>query len=139
LRLVLDANQYIFALGLFRKQSCEALLKAILDTFPKHVFCISRTIMEEVRVNLTPQEFHDFIRLINIFSAIDEDIFISFHIGAKYEAMDLKPADAFIAAYTEWIKADALVTENRHFLSRQTTLPFKVLNAEGCLKILGKL
>lgn len=139
MRLVLDANEYIFAFALFRKQSCETLLKTIIDTFPKHAFCICRTIIEEVRANLTPQEFHDFIRLINIFSVIDEDIFISFHIGAKYEAMDLKPADAFIAAYTEWIKADALVTENRHFLSRKADLPFKVLNAEGCLKILNKL
>ena len=139
MRLVLDANEYIFALGLFRKQSCEALLKAILDTFPKHVFCISRTIVEEVRVNLTPQEFHDFIRLISLSSAIDEDIFIPFHIGAKYEAIGLKPADAFIAAYTEWTGADALVTENRHFLSRQADLSFKVLNAESCLKLLNKL
>jgi hypothetical protein len=29
LRLVLDANEYIFALGFFRKESCESLLKTL--------------------------------------------------------------------------------------------------------------
>ena len=137
MRLILDANEYIFALGLFKKESCETLLKTIINTFPTHTFCTCRTIVEEVRANLTPQEFQDFIKLINIFSTVDEDILIPFQIGAKYESMGLKPADAFIAAYTEWSGADALVTENRHFLSRHD-LPFKVLNAEICLKILKK-
>ncbi len=46
--------------------------------------------------------------------------------------------DAFIAAYTEWTGADILVTENRHFLSKQQDLRFKVLSAEKCLKLLIK-
>ncbi len=138
MRLVLDANEYIFALALFRKESCESLLKTIIDTLPKHTFCISRTIIEEVRTNLTVKEFQDFIKLVNILSAIDEDILIPFQIGAKYESMGLKPADALIAAYVEWVGADALVTENRHFLTRQENLPFKVVNAENCLKMLSK-
>jgi hypothetical protein len=50
--------------------------------------------------------------------------------------MGLKPADAMIAAYTEWVGATVLVSENRHFLSRQTHLPFKVLTAEKTLKLL---
>jgi len=138
LRLVLDANEYIFALALFRKQSSEALLKTIINSFPKHTFCISRTIVEEVRVNLTPKEFQDFFKLINIFSSVDEDILIPFHIGAKYESLGLKPADALIAAYVEWVGADALASENRHFIIRQANLPFKVFNAENCLRILNK-
>lgn len=138
MRLVLDANEYIFALALFKKEGCAALLKAIIDALPRHGLCISRTIVEEVRTNLTVKEFQDFIKLVNIFSAIDEDILIPFQIGAKYEGIGLKPADALIAAYVEWTGAEVLVTENRHFLSRQANLPFKVLNAEGCLKILNK-
>ncbi|MBU3933846.1 MAG: hypothetical protein KKH11_04200 [Candidatus Omnitrophica bacterium] len=54
----------------------------------------------------------------------------------QYEAKGLKPADAFIAAYTEWAGADCLVTENRHFLFRHADLPFKVLTAEKCLKLI---
>lgn len=69
-------------------------------------------------------------------TSIDEDFVVPFELGTKYEARGLKPADAFIAAYTEWVGADALVTENRHFLTRQTDLPFRVLTAEQCLKLL---
>jgi hypothetical protein len=57
-------------------------------------------------------------------------------LGVKYEIKGLKPADAFIAAYTEWVGAEVLVTENRHFLNRHTDLPFKVLTAEECLKLI---
>jgi len=136
LRLVLDANEYIFALGLFRKQSCESLLKLLIDNFPSHSISICRTIVEEVRANLTPKEFHHFIKFINTFTTIDEDFFIPFEIGVKYETRGLKEADALIAAYTEWVGADALVTENRHFLNHHSDLPFKVLTAEECLKLI---
>ncbi len=67
---------------------------------------------------------------------IDEDFFVPFELGVRYELEGLKPADAFIAAYVEWTGADALVTENRHFLKRHSNFPFKVLNAESCLKLI---
>ncbi|MDP3722369.1 MAG: hypothetical protein Q8R91_02595 [Candidatus Omnitrophota bacterium] len=94
---------------------------------------ICRTIVEEVRDNLTTQEFREFIGLLNSVTSIDEDFFVPFELGSKYEWKGLKPADAFIAAYTEWVGAALLVSENRHFLSRRSDLPFKVLSAEQCL------
>jgi predicted nucleic acid-binding protein len=97
---------------------------------------IPRLIIEEVHNNLTPEAFKEFILFINTLTKIDEDINVPFELGAKYEAKGLKPADAFIAAYAEWTGADVLVTENRHFLSRQSNLPFKVINAENCLKLI---
>ncbi len=136
LRLVLDANEYIFGLGFFKKQSCESLLKLLIDRFPAHSICICRTIVEEVRTNLTPKEFHSFVKFINVFAPIDEDFLIPFELGAKYETKGLKEADALIAAYAEWVGADALVTENRHFLTRNPDLPFKILTADKCLKLI---
>ena len=137
MRLVLDANEYIFGLGIFKKESCESLLKFLIEeAFPSHVICICRTIVEEVRTNLTLQEFHNFVKVVNSLTTIDEDFLISFELGAKYEVKGLKPADALIAAYTEWTGADVLVTENRHFLSRQIDLPFKVLTAHDTLKFI---
>jgi hypothetical protein len=136
LRLVLDANEYIFGLGFIRKKSCESILEFLTDNFSSNSISICRTIVEEVRSNLLPKEFHTFIRLINLFTTVDEDFLIPFEFGFKYEAMGFKEADALIAAYTEWVGADALVTENRHFLSRNPNLPFKVLNAESCLKLI---
>ena len=136
MRFVLDANEYIFALGIFRKHSSETLVAYLIDNFSTHSVAICRTIVEEVRANLTPKEFHKFVRFINLFTTIDEDFFVPFEIGVKYEVKGLKEADALIAAFTEWVGADALVTENRHFLNRHPDLLFAVLTAEECLKII---
>lgn len=136
--LVLDSNEYIFALGAVQDPLCVELLEKILEHSDHISLRIPRLIVEEVRNNLTPEAFKEFIISINKLTRIDEDIEVPFELGVKYETKGFKPSDAFIAAYTEWVGADALVTENRHFLSRQTNLPFKVLNASGCLKILHK-
>ncbi len=108
----------------------------MLDAEHLHIVHIPRTIFEEVKRNLTPEAFREFIIFINALTTIDEDIVVPFEIAARYEAGGLKPADAFIAAYTEWVGADVLVTENRHFLNHHSGLPFKVLNAAKCLKLI---
>lgn len=136
MHFVLDANEYIFALGLSRQEDSELLLERISDNKSLHSLSICRTIVEEVRANLAPKDFHTFTKLINLLTPIDEDFLVPFELGSKYEFMGLKPADAFIAAYTEWVGADALVTENRHFLKQNPNLPFKVLNADSCLKLI---
>ena len=136
MQLVIDANEYIFGLGFSKKESPESLLKLVAKTPLRYSVRICRTIVEEVKTNLSVQDFQTFIKLISIVAVIDEDILVPFELGAKYESDGLKPADAFIAAYAEWTGADVLVTENRHFLTRQAGLPFKVLTAKHCLKFL---
>lgn len=93
-------------------------------------------IVEEVRRNLVPEVFREFLEFLLALTPIDEDLFVPFELGVKYEAKGFKSADAFIAAYTEWVGADVLVTENRHFLSHHLGLPFKVLTAEKCLSLI---
>ena len=136
--LILDSNEYIFALGAVRDRLCERLLDKILEQSENLSLRIPRLIVEEVRNNLTPEAFKEFIISINKLTRVDEDIEVPFELGVKYESKGLKPSDSFIAAFSEWVGADALVTENRHFLSRHSDLPFKVLTAESCLKILSK-
>lgn len=136
--LVLDSNEYIFALGAVRDPSCKELLEKIAEYSGDICLRITRLIAEEVRNNLTPEAFREFIISINKLTRIDEDIEVPFELGVKYESMGLKSADAFISAYTEWVGAEALATENRHFLSRRKDLPFKVLTAKDCLRILKK-
>ena len=133
LLLVLDSNEFIFGFGVARKPSCEALLDAVTET-PAAAIRIPRLIVEEVGRHLSPEEFREFIEFIVSLTVIDEDFVVPFELGAKYEAEGLKPADAFIAAYIEWTGADALVTENRHFLRQRDNLPFKVFNASDALK-----
>ena len=134
--LVLDSNEYIFAFGISRKPICENLLDAILDTYPQHDIRIPRLISDEVRRHLTTEEYREFIEFITNLTSIDEDFVVPFELGVRYEIKGLKPADAFIAAYVEWTGAEILVTENRHFLRNFSSLPFKILNAAGCIKLI---
>jgi len=136
LRLVIDSNEYIFAFGPLKERVSYKFLEKIVETVPLHTVRIPRTIFEEVKRNLSAESFHEFISFINALTTIDEDIVVPFEIAVKYEIKGLKPADAFIAAYTEWVGADVLVTENRHFLNHHSDLPFKVLTAEKCLKLI---
>ena len=132
--LILDANEYILAFSPAAEEHSKSLLDIIVEKHPIIPIRISRLIVNEIRENLTSDVFSDFIRLIINITTIDEDFLVSFELGSKYEAKGLKSADALIAAYTEWTGADILVSENRHFLSNQKNLPFKVLNAADCLK-----
>jgi len=127
---------YIFSFGFIKEPFCENLITLIAERPDLYTIRVLRSIITEVRRHITPEDFQKFVEFINILTKIDEDFFIPFELGAKYEARGLKPADALIAAYTEWVGADALVTENRHFLSRRKDLPFKVLTAKECLKLI---
>ena len=85
--LVLDSNEYIFALGSVRDPLCEKLLNIIAEN-PENIFIrISRLIEAEVRNNLTPEAFKEFMLFLHERTKIDDDAEISFELGAKYEAM----------------------------------------------------
>lgn len=137
--LVLDTNVYIYAFGTSKKPACQALIALSVSSFPAHKLRIPRMIVEEVRRNLIPEIFREFIEFISELTTIDEDFLVPFELGAKYETKGFKGADAFIAAFTGWTGSEALVTENRHFLTLQADLPFKVLTAEKCLNLIEHL
>lgn len=136
--IVLDSNEYIFAFGPSKEPSIKLLFDRLLNQPKVHTIRVPRTIFEEVKRNLSLEAFQEFNIFIGKLTNVDEDILVPFELGLKYETLGLKSSDAFIAADTEWVGADTLVTENRHFLSRSPDLPFKVLTVENCLKILGK-
>lgn len=137
MEFVCDSNVYLFAFGIAKHPACTSLLTILLRQSHAHHIRACQTIVEEVRGHLTNQEFREFIGFVNVLTAIDEDFFVPFELGAKYEWQGLKPADAFIAASTEWVGADCLVTENRHFLTRRSDLPFRALTAEQVLPLLS--
>lgn len=134
--LVIDSNEYILAFGPAGQLASKSLLDTLLEESAAHSLRISRLTVEEVRRHLAPEIFREFIEFISDFTIIDEDFLVPFELGARYESKGLKPADAFIAAYAEWVGADALVTENRHFLTLHIDLPFRILTAEKCFKLL---
>lgn len=134
--LVLDSNEYVFSFGKLTKAPCVSLIERLKTRHAKVNLHIPRLIVDEVRRNVSPQAFEKFIAFLKGRTTIDEDFFVPFELGAKYEARGLKSADAFIAAYAEWVGANVLITENRHFLTRQKNLPFKVRSAEQSLRLI---
>jgi hypothetical protein len=137
LLLVLDSNEYIFAFGVSIDPTPRLLLKRILDEYPLYSIRLPRLITDEVRRNLAPESSRNFMTFVTGLAEIDEDFVVPFDLGSKYEAFGFKEADAFISAYAEWVGADALVTENRHFLKRTDNLPFLVVTAEECLRLMN--
>jgi predicted nucleic acid-binding protein len=127
---------YIFGFGFVKESACEKLLLIIAEKPNLFTLRISRSVVKEISRNLSLEDFQKSVQFINLLTRIDEDFLVPFELGARYEAKGLKPADALIAAYTEWTGADVLVTENRHFLSRHKALAFKVLTAQNCYKLL---
>ncbi|HDH12894.1 MAG TPA: type II toxin-antitoxin system VapC family toxin [Nitrospirae bacterium] len=139
MRLVIDTNVFIYAFTTTTNPSCKSVINLIAESPDKFKLRIPRTIIEEVRRNMIPESFQEFFGFISEITSIDEDFFVPFEIAFRYERGGLKTADAFIAAYAEWVGADILVTENRHFLKHNPELPFKVLTADNCLKFNNKM
>lgn len=136
--LILDSNVCIFGFGLVKVPACVELILTIIEKSTLLTLRIPRTIIEEVHRHLCPEDFLKFIKVINTLTKVDEDFVVPFEIVFKYETMNFKPADAFIAAYAEYVGADILVSENRHFLTHHSNLPFKILTAEKCLNLIRR-
>ncbi|MBI4063712.1 MAG: hypothetical protein HY401_05365 [Elusimicrobia bacterium] len=99
---------------------------------------IVRAIVDEVTSKLSPEQAKEFFAVVNLVTVIDENWVIPFELGEKYLSF-LKKGDAAIAAYTEFVGAKALVSENRrHFYQYRDKFPFAVWDAAACLKELKK-
>lgn len=137
--VVLDANEYILTFGAAKDKSSQGLIRKLPDITGFGDVRIAQTIVDEVMRNLSAEERKAFMRFLLSATEIDEDSIVPFETGNRYEAIGFKPADAFIAAYTEHIGGNFLISENRHFLSRSKELPFNVVTAEGFLRIMKLL
>ena len=84
MRFVIDTNEFVSALGLVKHHASELLLAKLIDTFPTHTIHIPRTIVNEVRRNLPPLLFTQFIKITQSIATVNEDIIVPFEIGAKF-------------------------------------------------------
>lgn len=137
MKIVLDTNEFIFAL--YAKQNTQA---KIVSSIGKHFECfISNIIAEEIEGYLKRKEgsgiagkwkYYLHKSQINVISENQTIL----ELAKKYKKFGLKENDAKIAAFTEFIKAEYLVSENRHFLKEASIKEFKIINANEFLKIL---
>ena len=134
MRFVIDANEFIIAFGVVEITPSKQLLRHFSEHPSTVNIFICRSIVNEVQRNLIALYLKQFYEFLSSMVSVDEDYLVPFELGAKYEGLGLKPGDAFITAYAEHVKANLLVSENRHFLSRRSDLPFRVVTAIECLK-----
>ena len=128
--IVLDSNEYINFLNK------KIFFPDKIFTTQKITICINELIVREILRNINEalkSEFYNmlFKNNINLFNER-----LQFDLYDKYEKLGLKKGDIVIAAFCEYVEAEYLISENRHFLKSTKFAKFKVLNIKDFLKIL---
>lgn len=131
-RIVLDTNVWIYGL---RQDPTHPGCSELLEKLRAFTVIIPRQVLVELQVNLSPQEYQEFWQLINAYPARIE---ISWDPAPqdrldRYRRLGCRRGDAAVAALTESIGAEALVTENREFLRDVPDLPFRILSSSDLL------
>ena len=135
MEVVLDSNEFIFGFTASKK-SCSDLIKLTGIKFnvvlPDIIF---REIFERLKI-IEGKDFASMVRyaMLRMGVRIIDEKFVPEQLIKKYFMVLNKKADAAIAAFTEWVNAKYLVSENRHFLENLKRKPFDVLNAEDFIK-----
>ncbi|HAA29987.1 MAG TPA: hypothetical protein DCE56_22740 [Cyanobacteria bacterium UBA8553] len=132
--ICIDSSAFI--LGLQGNDSSAVKLLELISSDLK--LTIPRLVAQEVTRNLntTPQvrQFYRLFQNYDFAQIIEEPV--PPVLVEKYVNLGLPgKADAFIGAFAEWINANYLISENRHFLRDLQTTAFQVLNATEFVKL----
>lgn len=120
MRVVLDSNEYIIFLNKKSTSLNELLGKEGI------VIYVNGLIVEEVLRNIAETIKSKFYKILFKNKIEVNDKIPPFYLFDKYKKIGLKRGDITIAAFCEFIKADYLITENRHFLKEAKVKEFKV-------------
>jgi hypothetical protein len=128
MRICIDSCVFIHGL----QESDPAAVRLLNLIGPELILLIPRLVAQEVTRNLsTLDQVRRFYRLFHDYHftfIIDEPVprtLVTKYIGLGLPAK----ADAFIGAFSEWMQARYLVSDNRHFLRDLCTNAFDVLDA----------
>jgi hypothetical protein len=123
--ICIDSNQFIFGIDQTAPDSAELL--RVLRVFE---VAIPRLVVQEVARNLrTPEQVKLFYRLLKDsprLLIVDEPV--PAELITKYATLGLpEKADTVIGAFSEWVGAKYLISDNRHFLKELKTEAYEVL------------
>ena len=133
IRVVLDSNIYIDALTQ-ANLACVQLVERHLTDFDVKVPLFA---LLEAGRNLgraKTQKLYSILRKCEIepdYQLVPKELI------QRYERLGGKKGDAVIAAYTELIGADYLVTQNRRFLKDVQNLPFTIIEAAQAIQLVS--
>jgi hypothetical protein len=131
----LDTNEFVFALRRdARYPACETLL---FDKLGELKLYLPLQILAELQRNLSAAEMRVVLRAVARARSVTWD-----YAPARSELIEhwvergAKKGDAVIAAHLEASHVRYFVSENRHFLSELSDLPFEVLSSEEAVRLL---
>jgi hypothetical protein len=133
--VALDTNEYVFAIRRSRQfPACQQMLRVGLH---KLAVYLPLQIILEVNRNLYKEEMAAVYRLLRGARDLIQDFTPpQDSLIDHYSNLGAKDGDARICAQLHSAEIKWLISENRHFLTEITDLPFTVLTAEDVLKLL---
>lgn len=132
--LILDSNEYIFGLSGRKASSAQ-----LIDRVHTLRVLVPLLVLREVERNLEMMYGLGSVFFRLIVNQANIDVVWSpppENLVLAYLERGFSKEDATIAATAEHVRAEYLISENRHFLQRAGKLPFQVIDAEAALKLL---
>ena len=141
MKIILDTNEYIFGLdseaGEVAPGKVLDAIRVLIEEVEDFRLLLPEIIRKEVQSNIPEDLESDFYRFIYSSEKIEHYsmVDVPLELFEKYrKEKGLKEGDSLIAAFTEFIKADYLISENRHIYKDLDIQEITLLNAEEFLK-----
>ena len=139
----MDSNEYILGLDTTAGPSPSSrlldLVQILIDELEEFRLLVPEIIIREVQRNLPPEFKRDLFRLnpSSRKSEYHDLLDVPKATFQKYRRhKHLKHADALIAAFADFMKADYLISENRNIYRDLKATGFIKLSAQGFLDLL---
>ena len=143
MRIVLDSNEYVLGLDTTEGSSPSSrlldLIRILIDEAEEFRLLVPEIIVREVQRNLPAGLEKDFFRLIQSSQKIEYHDLVDLpkETFQKYRSQKrLKQADALIAAFADHMKADYIVSENRHIYRDLKVSGLVTLTAQDFLDLI---
>ena len=142
MRIILDANEYIFGMPEDSQEFYSIELLRIVDELLKNVplfqLFIPEIIRKEVQRNMPRRAIPIFYNFMFsntkiVYSSIRD---VPPDFIDKYTELGLKTEDALIAAFADWKGVHFIISENRHFYEQLKVEKFVTCSAEEFLHLL---
>jgi len=142
MRIILDANEYIFGMLEDSQEFYSIKLLRIVDELLKNVpsfrLFIPEIIRKEVQRNIPRRAISIFYNFMFSNAKIAYSSIHDVPAGFidEYTELGLKSEDALIAAFADWKGVHFIISENRHFYEELKVERFVTCNAENFLQLL---
>lgn len=134
-RIALDTNVFIFALR--QTEGFPACNQLLFGELPKLNIYVLLQVLLELNQNLSNHQVSVIFIALKTARSIHLDYAaVDLELVEKWKIRGAKKGDAVISAHLEMAGISYLISENRHFLSEISELPFKVISSQQAVSML---